>query len=285
MVCRRNKSECHRNPSLPISSSGPALLALPTLIIAMFKATAPLFYPQKLNGGQMYLYNDSVYLSERLRELVQRCAMIRLSSDIDSLEQFGKSAYSKEMQIQRVILIDMLDGAQGFLSCSEQPMLRECENAIASTIEHLKMVYEKWQPIISSSALLQSIGSLMTTVLGKIITDIEDLNDISAAESQRLAAFCSEFYKLESFFIPEVPSKSDPELLPLTAVYVTNWLKFQYLINILESSLADIKYLWVEGELSLEFSPDEIVDLILALFADSDHRRKTIAEVLRLMKQ
>lgn len=71
------------------------------------------------------------------------------------------------------------------------------------------------------------------------------------------------------------------EAVPMTAIYVPNWFKFQYLVNILESSLADIKYLWVEGELRLEFSADEVVDLIKALFAESDHRRKAIAEIRR----
>lgn len=65
----------------------------------------------------------------------------------------------------------------------------------------------------------------------------------------------------------------------MTAVYVRNWLRFQYLINILESSLADIKFLWLESELRLEFSPEEVIDLIKALFAESDYRRKAIAEI------
>ena len=67
----------------------------------------------------------------------------------------------------------------------------------------------------------------------------------------------------------------------MTAVYVYNWLRFQYLANILESSLVDIKYLWTEGELSLEFTVDEVVDLIKALFADSHHRRSAISEIRR----
>jgi centromere/kinetochore protein ZW10 len=67
----------------------------------------------------------------------------------------------------------------------------------------------------------------------------------------------------------------------MTAMYVRNWLKFQYLTTILESSLADIKYLWTEGELQLEFSPEEVIDLIKALFADSDHRRRAVAEIRR----
>lgn len=78
-----------------------------------------------------------------------------------------------------------------------------------------------------------------------------------------------------------MPASAEAERVPITAVYVRNWLKFQYLINILESSLADIKFLWTEGELRLEFSADEVVDLIEALFAESDYRRKAIADIRR----
>lgn len=262
------------------SSSSMGLLALPTLILAMFKATAPSFYTLKLSSGQMFLYNDCMYLAERLREISEEHELQRLQNDIDSVEKFGKIAYSKEMQSQRTILTDILDGAQGFARCSQQPFLGECETAVSSTVDRIRAVHKEWEPILSHSALVQSIGSLLSTAVNKIIIDIEDLSDISEPESQRLATFCSEITKLEDLFIPTSESGAETSA-PLTAVYVRNWLKFQYLVNILESSLADIKYMWKDGELGLEFSPEEVIDLIVALFADSDHRKTAISEIRR----
>ncbi|EEH37821.1 hypothetical protein PAAG_00742 [Paracoccidioides lutzii Pb01] len=271
---------------LQIASSGPSLLGLPTLVIAMFKAVAPMFYSQKFAAGQMYLYNDSMYFAEQLRTLIETHNLSRLTSDIETVEKFGKIAYSKEMQSQRTILSDLLDGSQGFANCAEQPYLRECENAVSATVDRMRYIHKEWASILSPSALLQSIGSLLSTVINKMILDIEDLSDISDAESQRLAGFCNHVSKLEDLFLPEPHTEQDTaagqmEVVPMTAVYVPNWLKFQYLINILESSLADIKYLWTEGELKLEFSPEEVTDLIKALFADSDHRRRAIVEIRR----
>ncbi|PWY86140.1 centromere/kinetochore protein Zw10 [Aspergillus heteromorphus CBS 117.55] len=262
-----------------IISSGTGLLALPTLILAMFKATASTFYGLKLSSGQMYLYNDSLYLADQVRNIMEEHQLTRLQTDIDALEKFGKFAYSKEMQTQRTIVTDLLDGAQGFSQCSEQPFLGECENAIGATVDRIRDVFREWQPILSHSALLQSIGSLVSTMISKIIIEIEDLGDISEPQSQRLVSFCNQVTQLEDLFIPE--ALDNTERLPMTAVYVRNWLKFQYLVNILESSLADIKFLWVEGELRLEFSPEEVVDLIEALFAESDYRRKAIADIRR----
>lgn len=227
----------------------------------------------------MYLYNDSMYLADRVRELVDKYGLSRLSPDVEALEKFGKFAYSKEMQTQSTIVTDLLDGAQGFSQCAEQPFKSECENAVSATVDRIHDVYTEWQPILSHSALLQSIGSLLSSVVNKIILDIEDLGDISEDQSKQLVSLCNKMSQLENLFKPE--TSGNTESLPVTALYVPNWLRFQYLINILESSLADIKFLWLEGELGLEFSVEEVVDLIEALFAESDHRRRAIAEIRR----
>ncbi|OQE06076.1 hypothetical protein PENVUL_c020G00308 [Penicillium vulpinum] len=262
-----------------VASSGAGLLALPTLILAMFKATSSTFYSLKLNSGQMYLYNDSLYLADEIRKLVEEHELPRLQPDVEALEKFGKLAYSKEMQTQRTIVMDLLDGAQGFGQCSEQPFQTDCETSVSATVDRIRDVYKEWQPILSHSALLQSIGSLLSTVINKVVIDIEDLGDISEDQSRQLVSFCNQLSKLEDLFMHE--TDGDAEALPVTAIYVPSWLRFQYMINILESSLADIKFLWLEGELGLEFSADEVIDLIEALFAESDYRRRAISEIRR----
>jgi protein transport protein DSL1/ZW10 len=260
------------------------LLALPTLILAMFRAIAPTYYSSTLSNGNMHLYNDCVYMNEKLRNLAKSISSRELLQDCNVLEKFARSAYSREMEVQRTVIGDLLDGAQGFVNCTRFPYSAECENAVTSVIDRLRAVYREWRSILSRSALLQSIGSLLSTVIEKIVKDVEDMEDISEAESQRLAAFCGQFSALEDLFMAErtpAGEKPEGEAMPLTVVYVPNWLRFQYLANILESSLVDIKYLWTEGELSLEFTADEVIDLIEALFAESGHRRSAIAEIRR----
>lgn len=257
----------------------------------MFRALAPLFYPQKLPTGQMYLYNDSSYLAEKLRRSASVNSVSKLPIDIDALERLGREAHDKELMSQKVVLRDLLDGTQGFSGCSSELMRSECENAIAMTVSRIRQLHREWQPILTHTSLLQSTGSLLTTIIDKIIVDIEDLSDIVESDSLVLVSLCDQVSKLEDLFFPQQrvmpPGEStggDPAnaVLPVTAGYVPNWLKFQYLINILESSLADIKYLWKEGGLQLDFTLDEIIDLVQALFADSGHRRKAIAELREL---
>lgn len=246
----------------------------------------------------MFLYNDSLWLTERLQDQIShqitalgkhvqsRTAYnLKLDTHILALETFGKRTYAKEMESQRTIMIDLLDGAQGFSNCTEHPFNQECDIAVASTIDRLGDLNKEWKNVLSHSALLQSLGSLLSTVTNKIVVDIEDMSDISEPESQQLTSYCNRIAALEDLFLPTIDSSQagqndgqDPPI-PLTALYVPHWLKFRYLANILESSLVDIKYLWTKGELALEFDTEELVDLILALFADSPHRRNAVAEI------
>ncbi|KAL9118319.1 MAG: hypothetical protein Q9187_005137 [Circinaria calcarea] len=281
----------------PLAPASEALLRLPGLVLSLYRATAPNFYTRSISGN-MFLYNDCLYISEQLRKYNQDypsrptnktpgpVPKLNLEPDILTLSLFGKRAYGKEMESQRQILSDLLDGAQGFANCTEHPFAQECDLAISSTVDRLRNLCAQWKPVLSHSALLQSLGSLLSTVINKIIVDVEDMPDISEPESQRLASFCNRVATLESLFLPETntsepttPAKETP--IPLTAVYAPNWLKFQYLANILESSLVDIKYLWTEAGLSLEFGAEELIDLIEALFADSEHRRRAIGEIRR----
>ena len=261
--------------------AGNALLSLPALVLAMFRAIAPSCY--EINAtGNMYLYNDCMWLTEKLRDFGQDPSTpirLKLDPDISALETYAKLAYGREMESQRTILGDFLDGAQGFTNCTEYPFTQECELAISSIVDRIREVNKQWSGVLSRSALLQSTGSLLSTVINKIIIDIEDMSDISEPESQRLVGYCTQLSKLEDLFMQDREGDEGTGSVPLTAVYTPQWLKFSYLTNVLESSLADIKYLWHEGGLSLEYTADELVDLIEALFADSDHRRRAISEI------
>ena len=276
-----------------IASAAPGLLSIPNLVLSLFRATAPSAYSLHTSGN-MFLYNDCLWLSTTLSSLPNEpreiehggikldsratARKIDLDSDVRALESLGKQRYAKEMESQRRIITDILDGAQGFIHCTQHPFNQECDIAIASAIDRIRMLHRDWSSVLSKTALLQSTGSLVTTITSKIVLDIEDMSDISEPESQQLVKLCSSVASLEDLFIPE-GQQGGRGSLPATAFYVPNWFKFQYLVNILESSLVDIKFMWTESELSLEFRKDELIDLILALFADSQHRRSAIAEI------
>jgi protein transport protein DSL1/ZW10 len=267
----RLREENHASLKDVPASSG--LFALPSLSLAMFRATAATYYAKRPQLGNMNLYNDALYIADKMRQMNVPTGMKDVEVDCVAMEKFARSAYAREREIQQTILSDLLDGVQGFTI----PYTEQIEDAVAATCDRLRQVYAEWKPILSTSHLMQSIGSLLASVLGKVITEIEEIDDISEAQSQRLGKFCAQLAELEDLFLTTPPDGGEP--FAATALYTSNWLRFQYLTQILEASLADIKFLWTEGELSLEFSQEEVVDLIKALFAESSHRRSAIAAI------
>ncbi|KAL9067693.1 MAG: hypothetical protein Q9157_006732 [Trypethelium eluteriae] len=181
------------------------------------------------------------------------------------------------MDAQRTILRDLLDSAQGFANCTAPPFAHECDRAVAMTVDRVREVHAVWAAILSRSALLQAVGALVVSVMGKVVADVTDMADISEAESKRLRGFCDEIAALSELFVQR--GEEGEVVSDVTPYVVPNWFRFQYLGQIMESSLADIVYMWTESELRLEYEASEIVDLIEALFAESEHRRKAIGEI------
>lgn len=113
------------------------------------------------------------------------------------------------MEFQRTVIGDLLDVAQGLINCTEPPFAQEYDIAVNSVVGWLRDVYKQRRLVLSHSVLLQSIGSLLSTVLDKVMVDIEDMSDISEAESQRLTDFCNRVAALEDLSTPEsLPSEA-----------------------------------------------------------------------------
>jgi centromere/kinetochore protein ZW10 len=291
-VDRLNTPELVKSAIAPASGG---LYAIPSLLLAMYRATAVMHYSKDV-ASNMLIYNDCQRLSDRLRLFLQEQmerdkkstlphhlqSSVRLKplleGDIKTIDGFGKRAYGREMESQRQIIRDHLEDAQGFQGCTNVPFATVCDDAIATTIDRIDDVKRQWQNVLSHSALLQSLGSLVSAALTKFVNDVEDMSDIAEDESRKLHGYCVSLSTLSRHFQTEDGSG---EMRDMTSIYTPNWFKFQYLGEVLDSSLADIKYFWTNGELKLEMEAEEVVGLIEALFAPSDHRRRAISEIRR----
>jgi centromere/kinetochore protein ZW10 len=274
-------------PELVSSAIAPAsggLFDIPSLLLAMYRATAATHYSRDV-AANMLIYNDCTRLSDRLHAFLAEQAEKDRTSDLPlhlkpSLRLKPMLEHDiRAIESQRTILRDHLDAAQGFASCTKMPFAAECDNAVAMTMDRIADVRAAWKPVLSHSALLQSLGSLVSTALAKVIADIEDMPDIAEDESKKLRGYCVSLSSLASLF---VTVDEQGEQRDMAGVYTPNWFKFQYLSEILDASLADIKYMWTDGELRLEMEAEEVVDLVRALFAESEHRRKAVAEIRRV---
>jgi centromere/kinetochore protein ZW10 len=285
-------AEALSQPNFPVSSisaAAPALSSIPTLLLALYRATARTFYASD-PAGDMLIYNDSQHLATSLQTLLsdlspehplQKRLQRSLDADTKLLSTFSRLAYGREMDSQRTILSDLLSGTSGFADCTNPRYAMEYRSAIDDVVARVRQVDNTWKGVLSNSARLQSLGALLGHVIRKVIEDILELADepsgISEEQSKILKEFCDQIAELKDLFQPE-----DPGADSLVHIYTPSWIRFDFLGQILEGSLADIQYFWTEAGMNHEFEANEIVGLIEALFAESQVRKNAIRKIRAL---
>ncbi|KAL1882993.1 hypothetical protein VTK73DRAFT_515 [Phialemonium thermophilum] len=271
--------------SSPVAAAAAGLFSIPTLVLAMFRALSPRYYMQDI-GGNMYLYNDAAYLADRLQDFASNWkgrmdissrakAMLRLENDVKSLQNFANRAYSNEMNTQRVVLGDLLGGEQNLMQQDET------ESLVDSAVARVRALATAWEGVLARSVWCQAVGSLVDTISTKFISDVMDLPSIGQDEAYNISRLISTVTELDNLFLPSRLSGVNPveDEIPTTAQYASSWLRLKYLSEVLQSNLRDVRYLWMESELSLYFTVDEVVDLINLSFEDNSRTREVIREI------
>jgi centromere/kinetochore protein ZW10 len=139
-----------------------------------------------------------------------------------------------------------------------------------------------WESILARSVWYQAVGSLVDALSSKIIADVMDMSAIGQDEAYNIAKMISTVTELDELFLP---SRSGPKRaeeadeVPTTAHYASTWLRLKYLSEVLQSNLRDLRYLWMESELSYYFSVDEVLDLINMSFEDNPRTREVVREI------
>ena len=115
-------------------------------------------------------------------------------------------------------------------------------------------------------------------------------------EAEQTATLISKVSKLDDLFIRSSDSKStsngasesprkdniatnEEAPIPMTAQFADKWMKMKFLSEVLQGDLKDIKYFWFESDLSLYFTKEETVDLILLSFEDNANVRGLVKEI------
>jgi centromere/kinetochore protein ZW10 len=148
-------------------------------------------------------------------------------------------------------------------------------------VQLIRTVAQTWEPILSKSAWTQAIGSLLSTLCQKIIMDVSDLSSLGSDLSFHIASLITKIVKLDDLFTPkDISSNGAGEAhQPVTSQYVPQWLKLQFLSEVLQSELKDVTYLWFESDLSLYFTAQEVIDLIEMSFEHNARTRHAISEI------
>jgi len=191
----------------------------------------------------------------------------------ENLRVLGDSRFDDAIECQRREIDEILLTCQGFTGTTEQDRYDECESAISRVLRHVRYVAQRWKGVLTASKYYIALGLVVDAALSRMLEDILALPDITADESHKLSELCRIFNSLEGLFFVNL---NDPSPV---AAYVPSWLKFSYLSELLEASIADISYLFEIGAL-VDFEVDELVSLVRALFADTPLRASTINKLL-----
>ncbi|CAG9944469.1 unnamed protein product [Clonostachys rosea f. rosea IK726] len=268
-----------------VASTAPGLFGLPTMALALFRAVSPHYYYLD-GGGNMFLYNDALYLAERLSTFsaewkqrddltAQAKDLLAFQADVKSLQAFANRSYTNEMNVQKTILRDLIGGSQSLTGQDEW------EAAIESGTARIRAMAATWEPILARSVWSQAVGSLADALATKLITDVLEMPSIGQEEAYSIAKAIAKATELDDLFLPSRTSGAPPsdDEVPTTAQYAPSWLRLKYLSEVLQSNLNEVKYLWCDSELSLYFSLGEVVDLIEASFENNARTKSTIREI------
>ncbi|EHK25981.1 uncharacterized protein TRIVIDRAFT_211539 [Trichoderma virens Gv29-8] len=268
-----------------LTATAPGLFSLPTFILALFRAISPQYYSSDA-GGNMFLYNDAMYLSEKLsdfslawkqrEDLTPRArSMLRIDNDVRTLKSFANRSYSNEMSLQKTILQDLIGGSQSLAQQDDR------EASIEAGTTRIRSVAATWDPILRRSVWSQAVGSLADALSSRIISDVLEMSSIGQDEAYSIAQLIALATELDDLFMPSklAGTAPVPDEMPTTAQYAPSWLRLKYLGEVLQSNLNEVKFLWCDSELSLYFTVDEVIDLIHASFEDNARTRDTIREI------
>ncbi|KZP25528.1 hypothetical protein FIBSPDRAFT_783068 [Athelia psychrophila] len=265
--------------SLIISSTAPQVLDV-------YRALYPVAHASSLSSldgaGGMKWANDATWVSGEVgRSLadvgpgagdIGAGARGKLEEAREGWRLLGASWYEDMIDKQRQTVDALLLGADGFADSAEQEAFDRYERAMVGALGAVRGVAKVWKPILPRSKYLPALGAVADAALARVLADVLALPDIPAAESQKLSELCRILHALEGLFVESASGQS------MVVAYVPSWLKYSYLAELLEASLADITYLFDEGAL-VDFEVDELVKLVHALFADTPVRSKAVAKL------
>ncbi|KAK6904986.1 hypothetical protein I203_105805 [Kwoniella mangroviensis CBS 8507] len=260
------------SPSFNVSIIQPILLESIKEVFTFYRALLPTHFANQLRDVpslSMQAHNDCFYLSGLVSQLsIQDTA---LNGEKEKLMDLAEHIYETQIDFQRTSMLESLDELNELQGTNEDKIFKRNEKVLKGVIHNLESLDRVIKPVLPSSKHLEFISHLVTTLTQRLMNDVLTLGDITEVESNRLTDLFKLVYPLEHIFEPEGG---------VVRWVGGGWLKFCYISEILQASLVDITYLIDSGSL-IDFTPDELIGLVRALFAHSEKRDSVIERIER----
>ncbi|TCD71745.1 hypothetical protein EIP91_005511 [Steccherinum ochraceum] len=253
------------------------------MVLELYRGLYPVTRADQLSKSakvSMRFSNDCLWLEEDVGRLSQSplsassAARDKLAESQQRLRILGESWFEDIIDNECQNVNDILDSASGFIDTGDQERFDECEASVNNVLQDIRRWSQQVKPVLTKSKYYGAVGAVVDEALCRMLQDVLALSDIPEVESHRLSELCRILGALEALFVEDVEQAS------FVVAYVPSWLKFSYLSELLEASMADISYLFEEGAL-VDFEIEELVKLVRALFADTPLRANTVNKLMQ----
>ncbi|RSH89597.1 hypothetical protein EHS25_002148 [Saitozyma podzolica] len=250
------------------------IVASATDVFDIFRALMPTVYAAQLRDVPtlaMQLSNDFVHLAEKVESL-SKVHEWDAADTAQRLRGAGEETFERQLEVQRDALEAILDEAGGFAGTGNDHGFKPCERAVQQVEHNLQSLARVFKTVLPMTTYLSVMGHLVDFAVERISSDILALQDITESESNRLNDLVKLLQPLEAVFVTEQGQPSS------IVAQVPHWLKFCYISELLVANLVDITYLFDTGAL-VDFTTDELTNVVRALFADSPKRDAAIERI------
>ncbi|KAH8116435.1 Centromere/kinetochore Zw10-domain-containing protein [Phellopilus nigrolimitatus] len=277
--------EFHSSSPDSSTSASPSLLVLQAAPSALdlYRAVYPVAFGAELTRPERALRfsNDCAFVSDEATKLdlsddAEVAVLEHMHESLERLRGLGEWWFDEGIERQRERVLQVLARAEGFVDSSDQERFDECEAVMSEVLRSVRVVANQWKTILARTKYYRATGQVVEAALTKILDDVLVLPDIPELDSRKLSELCRILNALEGLFV----DSDDPDAPSMVLAYVPSWLKYSYLSELLEASIADIAYLFDEGAL-IDFRIGELEHLVRALFADTPLRANTISKIQR----
>ncbi|XP_014677255.1 PREDICTED: centromere/kinetochore protein zw10 homolog [Priapulus caudatus] len=201
---------------------------------------------------------------------------------VPQIRNMGTDCFTVQMHRQMSLLLECLAVANGFQAVTEENTTSsKAMKAVKQCMYQLHRLNRVWRDVLPANIMYKAIGTLLNSVVTEVISKILALVDISADEATELHYVLDVIIQGSSACFEAGTELEVNAVSPATNHCVTNWMKFQELAFILNSSMYDIKERWAAGKgpLGAVFTPNELKSLIRALFQNTDKRAAVLAKI------
>ncbi|XP_059166629.1 centromere/kinetochore protein zw10 homolog [Physella acuta] len=229
-------------------------------------------------------HNNCMYIAHHLMTLGHQFAPklpdTIVPTFVDLIQQMRKSGvevFVAQVSRQTGLLLECLDGADGFTNVEEQANEEKASRSVRQVVLQMEHLHKIWKPVLPLNIYKKAMGKLIQTVVERVTDCVSALEDISQDAANKLISILSLLEDSCGKFMTSPGEATNAELVR----HVSNWSRLTEMKLVLDSSLSEIGDRWSDGKgpLALAFTPIELKQLIRALFQNTERRANLLATI------